>query len=152
MKGYYNLNDTLYNFLITDVLVNQVTKGSLDKITNAKKDMYPLVHVMINGAKIEGPSVVYNISILAMDLVDYSNADPVNLYYGNDNLDDVLHNTFLICQRFLESARRGSMDDLLFSVENDTADLEPFVERFTDDVAGWSMTFDVTTVNDMTIC
>ncbi|CAB5218005.1 hypothetical protein UFOVP207_53 [uncultured Caudovirales phage] len=152
MKGYYDIITQLESTLITDVYVNQVTKGSLDNITNAKKDMYPLAHLMINSAKIDGPTVVYNITILVMDLVDYSKADPIDLYFGNSNQDDVLHNTFLICQNFFESARRGNMSDMLMSIENENADLEPFVERFTDDVAGWSMTFDMTTQNDMTIC
>ena len=152
MIGYYNLITKIQDALITDVFVNQVTKGSLDVITNAKKDMYPLAHVMINNAKIESNVVVFNVSILVMDLVDYTKTDPIDLYFSNNNQDDVLHNTFLICQRFLENARRGGFADLGISAETDTADLEPFVERFTDDVAGWGMTLDLTIANDMTIC
>jgi hypothetical protein len=41
--------------------------------------------------------------------------------------------------------------DEKFVVETDPT-LEPFTERFENLLAGWTMTFDVTVPNDMTIC
>ena len=57
MKGYYELTSRLYGTLISDALINQVTKGSLDKVTNAKKDMYPLAHVMIDNGQFESNTI-----------------------------------------------------------------------------------------------
>ena len=151
MKGYYDFTTSLHNFLITDVLVNQVTKGSLDKITNAKKDMYPLAHVMIDGGAFESNTIRFTVTLVVMDLVDYTKEDLTHLYYGNNNEDDVHNQTLMICQRAFEDMRRGQMN-ANYSIESDTASFEFFVDRFTDDVAGCTMTFDVIMRNDMTIC
>ena len=151
MKGYYDFTTALHNFLITDVLVNQVTKGSLDKITNAKKDMYPLAHVMIDGGAFESNTIRFTVTLVVMDLVDYTKEDLTHLYYGNNNEDDVHNQTLMICQRAFEDMRRGQMN-ANYSIESDTASFEFFVDRFTDDVAGCTMTFDVIMRNDMTIC
>ena len=151
MKGYYDFTTALHNFLITDVLVNQVTKGSLDKITNAKKDMYPLAHVMIDGGAFESNTMRFTVTLVVMDLVDYTKEDLTHLYYGNNNEDDVHNQTLMICQRAFEDMRRGQMNNN-YSIESDTASFEFFVDRFTDDVAGCTMTFDVVMSNEMTIC
>lgn len=151
MKGYYDFTTALHNFLITDVLVNQVTKGSLDKITNAKKDMYPLAHVMIDGGAFESNTMRFTVTLVVMDLVDYTKEDLTHLYYGNNNEDDIHNQTLIICQRAFEDMRRGQMN-ANYSIESDTASFEFFVDRFTDDVAGCTMTFDVVMSNEMTIC
>ncbi len=151
MKGYYDLTKKLHDFLITDALVNQVTKGSLDKITNAKKDMYPLAHVMIDNGVFESNTIKFAVSLIVMDIVDYTKEDLTQLYYGNNNEDDIHNQTIMICQRAFEELRRGESSDN-FSIESDTASFELFVDRFTDDVAGCTMTFEVTMANQMTIC
>ena len=151
MKGYYDLTKALHNFLITDVLVNQVTKGSLDKITNAKKDMYPLAHVMIDSGAFESNTIRFQVVLIVMDILDYTKENLTDLYYGNNNEDDIHNQTIMICQRVFEDMRRGQMNEE-YSIESDTATFDLFTDKFTDDVAGCTMTFDVIMRNDMTIC
>lgn len=151
MKGYYDFTTALHDFLISDPLVNQVTKGSLDNITNAKKDMYPLAHVMIDNGAFESNTIRLSVSLVVMDIVDYTKEDLTDLYFGNNNEDDIHNQTLMICQRAFEDMRRGQMN-LDYSIESDTASFEFFVDRFTDDVAGCTMTFDVVMANEMTIC
>lgn len=151
MKGYYDFTTALHDFLISDPLVNQVTKGSLDKITNAKKDMYPLAHVMIDNGAFESNTIRLSVSLVVMDIVDYTKEDLTDLYFGNNNEDDIHNQTLMICQRAFEDMRRGQMN-LDYSIESDTASFEFFVDRFTDDVAGCTMTFDIVMANEMTIC
>lgn len=151
MKGYYDLTKKLHDLLITDALVNQVTKGSLDKITNAKKDMYPLAHVMIDNGVFESNTIKFAITLIVMDIVDYTKEDLTHLYYGNNNEDDIHNQTIMICQRAFEELRRGESSEKYF-IESDTASFELFVDRFTDDVAGCTMTFEITMANEMTIC
>lgn len=153
MKGYYELTEGIEVFLIQNTFVNNVTKGSLDKVINAKKDMYPLAHLIVNNAKFDSNVVVFNLSIIVMDLLDYTLDNVTDKFVGNNNEDDILNNTLIICQRFFEQARRGVFtDNYGFTIEDENADLEPFVERFTDDVAGWTMTLNITIPNEMTIC
>ena len=151
MKGYYDLTKKLHDLLITDALVNQVTKGSLDKITNAKKDMYPLAHVMIDNGVFESNTIRFSIALIVMDIVDYTKEDLTHLYYGNNNEDDIHNQTIMICQRAFEELRRGESSENYF-IESDTESFELFVDRFTDDVAGCTMTFEITMANEMTIC
>jgi len=151
MKGYYDFTTALHNHLISDPLINQVSKGSLDKITNAKKDMYPLAHVMIDGGGFEGSTIRLNVSIVVIDIVDYTKEDLTHLYFGNNNVDDIHNQTLMICQRAFESMRRGQMS-ADYSIESETAAFDFFEDRFTDDVAGCTMTFDITMANEMTIC
>ena len=47
--------------------------------------------------------------------------------------------------------RRGDLYDDLFQVSG-TPTCEPFVERFENYLAGWTITCDVIMPNDMTIC
>lgn len=151
MKGYYDLTKALHDFLISDALVNQVTKGSIDKITNAKKDMYPLAHVMIDSGAFESNTIRFQVVLIVMDIIDYTKEDLTDLYFGNNNEDDIHNQTIMICQRAFEDMRRGEMN-YDYSIESDTATFELFTDRFTDDVAGCTMTFDVVMSNDMTIC
>lgn len=149
--SYYDIVTRLYKELNNNPLVNQVTKGPLDAITNAKQNIYPLAHVMVNNSTFETSIVRFNISIIAMDLVDYSKDETVNIYIGNNNEDDVLNTTLAILNRTFESMYRGAMDDDGYSLTG-VATCEPFYDRFTDAVAGWTMTFDVEVANNMTIC
>jgi hypothetical protein len=151
MSGYYDIVTRIYKELNNNPLVNQVTKGTLDVITNAKQNVYPLTHVMVNNATFETSVIRFNISIIAMDLVDYSKEETVNLYIGNNNEDDVLNTTLAILNRTYESMYRGAMDSDGYSLTG-IATSEPFYDRFTDAVAGWTMTFDIEVYNDMTIC
>jgi len=152
MKGYYDFTKALHDSLISDPLVNQVTKGSLDKITNAKKDMYPLAHVMIDSGGFEANTIRLNVSVILIDIIDYTKEDLTDLYFGNNNVDDIHNQTLMICQRVFEDLRRGNMNDLLFSIESEVASFDFFEDRFTDAVAGTTMTFDVVMPNEMTIC
>ena len=151
MKGYYELTTLLNDLLIGDPLINQTTKGSIDKITNAKKDMYPLAHVLVDTGGFESNTVRFSVSVIVMDLIDYTKEDLEGLYYGNNNEDDVHHQSIASCQRLFEQLRRGEYSRE-YSIESDSASFELFTERFTDDVAGCTMTFDVTMANEMTIC
>jgi hypothetical protein len=113
--------------------------------------MYPLAHVMIDNGAFEENTIRFSVSLVVMDIVDYTKEDLTHLYFGNNNEDDIHNQTLMICQRAFESMRRGDLGDN-YSIESETASFEFFVDRFTDDVAGCTMTFDVIMANEMTIC
>lgn len=153
MKGYYDLTKNLHRYLIVNNFINNVTIGSLDEVVNAKKDMFPLAHVMINSAKFDGPAQSFNVTLLFMDIIDYTKEEITDAYLGNDNVVDILNQMHVVAQRFYTVASRGEMStDYTMEIQPAVAELTPFVERFTDDVAGWEMTFDVTMAIEMTLC
>jgi len=64
----------------------------------------------------------------------------------------VLHTQEMVARRLLEMLNRGDLYDDGFQLTNNSASIEYFVDRFENKIAGVTMTFDVMTFNDMTIC
>ena len=151
MTGYYNLLDKLKTHFDADVIVNTVTQGDIFKVDLSKQTIFPLVHIMVNNCTLDSNTTTWNISLIAMDVVDLSKSATTNLFLGNDNEIDVLNTQHAVLNRAYEIIKHGSLAYDLFMVEG-TASLEPFTERFENYMAGWTMTFDVVTPNEMTIC
>ena len=151
MTGYYNLLDKLKTHFDADVIVNTVTQGDIFKVDLSKQTIFPLVHIMVNNCTLDSNTTTWNISLIAMDIVDLSKSATTNIFLGNDNEIDVLNTQHAVLNRAYEIIKHGSLAYDLFMVEG-TASLEPFTERFENYMAGWTMTFDVVTPNEMTIC
>ena len=151
MTGYYNLLDKLKTHFDADVIVNTVTQGDIFKVDLSKQTIFPLVHIMVNNCTLDSSTTTWNISLIAMDIVDLSKSVTTDLFLGNDNEVDVLNTQQAVLNRAYEIIKHGSLAYDLFMVEG-TASLEPFTERFENYMAGWTMTFDVVTPNEMTIC
>ena len=151
MTGYYNLLDKLKTHFDADAIVNTVTQGDIFKVDLAKQTIFPLLHIMVNNCTLDERTTTWNISLIAMDVVDISKNTSTNIFLGNDNEIDVLNTQHAVLNRAYELIKHGSLAYDLFMVEG-TANLEPFTERFENYMAGWTMTFDVVTPNEMTIC
>ena len=151
MTGYYNLLDKLKAHFDADVIVNTVTQGDIFKVDLSKQTIFPLLHIMVNNCTLDSNTTTWNISLIAMDVVDLSKSATSNIFLGNDNEIDVLNTQHAVLNRAYEIIKHGSLAYDLFMVEG-TASLEPFTERFENYMAGWTMTFDVVTPNEMTIC
>lgn len=152
MKGFYEISQAIKNQLDEDAFVNTVTIGDIFKIDLNKQTIFPLSHIMINNATYNGKTFNYNISVLCMDIVDESKEATTDLFRGNDNEQDVLHTQEMVARRLLEMLNRGDLYDDGFQLTNNSASIEYFVDRFENKIAGVTMTFDVMTFNDMTIC
>jgi hypothetical protein len=151
MKGFYNLIDTIKAELEAIPFVNTVTQGDIYDVDLAKQTIFPLSHIIVNNATFENNQTRFNVSIVAMDIVDINKKDAPTEYIGNDNVQDVLNQQLIVCQRVYESARRGDLYSDLYQTDG-TATCEPFTERFENFLAGWTMTFDVLVPNEMSIC
>ena len=151
MTGYYNLLDKLKTHFDADAVVNTVTQGDIFDVDLSKQTIFPLLHIMVNNCTLSGNTTTWNISLIAMDVVDISKNTSTNIFLGNDNEIDVLNTQHAVLNRAYQLIKHGSLAYDLFMVEG-TASLEPFTERFENYMAGWAMTFDVVTPNEMTIC
>ena len=149
MSNYYDIATKIYNEINNNQLVNQVTKGDLSDVLNNKQNMFPLCHIMINNATLSNQVLNFNVSIICMDLVDFRKDSTNTLYVGNNNEDDVMNTTLTILNRVYESMYRGELKDL-YDILSD-ATCEPFFDKFSENVAGWTMTFDISTENTMQI-
>ena len=147
---YYEITKAIKDQLKEDLFVNTVTIGDIFKIDLNKLTIFPLSHIMINSATYQGPTWIYNVSILCMDVVDESKELTTDIFLGNDNEQDVLNTQLMVANRFLEVLRRGNMSgDYELS---GTPTVEFFVERFENKLAGITLTFDIVIQNEMTKC
>ena len=151
MIGFYTAIDKLKTHLDADALVNSVSEGDIFQVDLAKQTIFPLVHIMVNSCTFEVNVLRFNISLIAMDLVDISKNENTNVYLGNDNTQDALNSTLAILNRAYDVMLHGSLAYDLFQIDGNP-NCEPFTERFENLLSGWTMTFDVLVPNDMTIC
>ena len=148
---YFDIIDKLKTHFDGDVLVNTVTQGNLFDIDLSKQTIFPLVHIIVNTASLEGNVVRYNISILAMDIVDIAKDEEENKFDGNDNELYVLNTQLQVLTRCYELLLRGDLWTDKFQIDGNPT-CEPFVDRFENKLAGWTMTTDILIPNGMTIC
>jgi hypothetical protein len=151
MIGFYTAIDKLKTHFDGDALVNSVSEGDIFQVDLAKQTIFPLVHIMVNSCSFETNVLRFNISLIAMDLVDISKNEDTNVYLGNDNTQDALNSTLAILNRAYDIMLHGSLAYDLFQIDGNP-NCEPFTERFENLLSGWTMTFDVLVPNDMTIC
>jgi hypothetical protein len=151
MIGYQYLLDQLRAEIATIPMVNTITQGALDDIDNYKQSIFPVVHLIVNSVSPSSNTLEFNISIVAMDVVDISKDETTDKFYGNDNEIYVLNTTLAILVRIIDVLRRGSLSDRNIELTG-TAALEPFTERFENYLAGWTATVSILVPNEMSIC
>ena len=150
-QGFYNLTDKLKEELLKDPFVNTVTYGNIFEVDLNKQTIFPLSHFIVNNVVDRGQTLLFNISLLCMDLVDESKEDVVDGFIGNDNEQDVLNTQLAVANRIGAMLKRGDLYRTKYQLDGDVS-LEPFVDRFDNKVAGWTATFNVVIPNEITIC
>lgn len=151
MTGFYNITDKIKDTLAAEPFVNTVTYGSLDDVDLNKQTIFPLSHIIVNNCSVANNTLTFNISVLAMDVVDESKEEVEDDFVGNDNEQDVMNTQLAVLNRLIAILQRGDVYTDKFQVVG-AVGCEPFVDRFENKLAGWVATFDVVVENDMTIC
>ena len=151
MKGFYNVTETIKNQLLSDVNVNTVTMGDITKVDLSKQTLFPLSHMIVNSVTNEDSILRYNISILSMDIVDISKEEVVDLFIGNNNEQDVLNTQLVVLNKLVQVLRGGDLYTSMYQLDGSPS-FEPFMDRFENEVAGWTLSLDVIVPNDITIC
>ena len=151
MKGFYQVTDKLKTLLNAEPFVNTVTYGSIDDVDLDKQSIFPLSHIIVNNAVVGTKTTTFSISVLAMDIVDISNDEVTDTFVGNDNEQDVLNTQLALLTRVINELQRGDSYTDKYQVQEDVT-CEPFIDRFENKLAGWTATFSVMVVNDMTVC
>jgi hypothetical protein len=149
--GFYQITKTIKDQLLDDVNVNTVTTGDITDIDLAKQTMYPLSHIIVNNVTLEENIYRFNISVLAMDIVDQSKEATTDIFKGNNNEQDVLNTQLVVLNKLIQVLRMGTLYQNKYQLDGDPT-CEPFYDRFENQVAGWACTFDVLIQNDINIC
>ena len=151
MKRFYQVTETIKNQLLSDVNVNTVTTGDITKIDLSKQTIYPLSHIIVNNVSNDDNILRFNLSVLSMDIVNISKKKSVDIFRGNNNEQDILNTQLAVLNKLAQVLRGGTLFQDLYQLEG-TTNLEPFYDRFENEMAGWAMTFDVIVNNDINIC
>ena len=150
MNGFYRVIDTIKDTLQADVNCNTVTYGDITQIDLSKQTIFPLSHIIVNSATSGENIMTFNISILAMDIVDQSK-DEGDVFRGNDNEQDVLNTQLTVVNKVIQKLRIGSLYSDKYQVQGDV-NIEFFRDRFENMVAGCTATMDVIIENDVNVC
>ena len=150
INGFYRVIDTIKDTLQADVNCNTVTYGDITQIDLSKQTMFPLSHIIVNSATSGENIMTFNISILAMDIVDQSK-DEGDVFRGNDNEQDVLNTQLTVVNKVIQKLRIGSLYSDKYQVQGDV-NIEFFRDRFDNMVAGCTATMDIIIENDVNVC
>jgi hypothetical protein len=151
MNGFYQFTTKIKDTLKLDPFVNTVTYGDIFQVDLSKQTIFPLSHLVVNNVTKESNIMRFNISILAMDIVDMTKDETTDIFIGNDNTQDIWHTQLKVLDRLTELMRRSSIVSEGYQLDGNPT-FEQFTERFENYLAGWTVTFDVIVGNDMTIC
>ena len=151
MKGFYQVTQVIKDQLLADVNVNTVTTGDITRIDLSKQTMFPLSHIIINNVGNEDNILRFSLSVLAMDVVNISKEEVVDIFIGNNNEQDILNTQLAVLNKLVQVLRGGTLHQDLYQLDG-SPNFEPFYDRFENEMAGWALTFDVIIPNDISIC
>jgi hypothetical protein len=151
IRGFYQITETIETQLLADVNVNTVTTGDIFDIDLSKQSIFPLAHIIVNSVTLQEQVMSFNITVMAMDIVDESKEATTDIFRGNNNEQDVLNTQLAVLNKLIMVLRRGDLYSDKFQLEGNPT-LEPFYERFDNRLAGYAATMDVIIHNDITIC
>ena len=151
IRGFYQLTETIKTQLLADVNVNTVTTGDIFDIDLSKQSIFPLAHIIVNNVTAQEQVLLFNITVMAMDIVDESKKETTDIFVGNNNEQDVLNTQLAVLNKLIMVLRRGTLYSDKFQLQAD-ATLEPFYERFDNRLAGYAATMNVIIHNDIDIC
>jgi hypothetical protein len=151
MTPFYKITEKLREHLEADEFINVVTHGDIFRVDLAKQTIFALAHIMVNTATIGERAIQFNVSIIFADLVDISKEETTDIFNGNDNEIDVLNQMLVVAMRLTNAIKRGSLFDETFELVGEPT-AEPFIERFENNLAGWTLSFDLLTPNEISIC
>ena len=152
MTHVYDILEIIKDELLTSPSVNTVTYGDLSEVDLDKTTIFPLSHMLIDSANYKERTVVFNINLLCADIVDY-NTKKANheLFYGNDNLQDVMNTQFQVINSLIMKLMRGDLFEMNYQVTTQPT-AEPFKERFGNELAGWGVNISIEVPNCISIC
>ena len=151
MKGFYQVTEIIKDALLSDANVNTVTTGDITRIDLGKQTMFPLSHLIVNNVSNEDNILRFNLSVLAMDVVNVSKEEVVDIFIGNNNEQDILNTQLAVLNKLVQVLRGGTLYQDLYQLDG-TPSFEPFYDRFENEVAGWALSFDVMIPNEIEIC
>lgn len=151
MNGFYRILDIIKDTLKADPNCNTVTYGDITQVDLEKQTIFPLSHIIVNSVNSGENTLTFNLSVLSMDIVDFRKEFRSTDFQGNDNEQDILNTQLSVLNKLIQKLRIGNLYQDKYQVLGDVT-LEPFRDRFENQIAGWTATMDVIIENDVNVC
>ena len=152
-NNFYEIVDNLKEFLQRGPFTNTVSFGDITDVDLDKTTIFPLAHINVDNVAITGPTVIFTIKLMVMDIVDENmgEADEFSLFLGNDNTQDILNTQLSVMQRLTAELMRGELADKAVKLLNDELNCQPFKDRFKNVLAGYTSTIQFVVPNTTSI-
>jgi hypothetical protein len=151
IRGFYQLTEKIKEQLLLDININTVTSGDLSDVNLNKQDIFPLGHIIVESVTDEEQVLRFNITVLACDMVNQSKDLTVDRFTGNSNEQDILNTQLAVLNKLIQTLRMGDLYTDMYQLEGNPS-LQPFYDRFENQLAGWSVSMEVLIYNDIYIC
>lgn len=152
MTQFYDILDKIKEELRLNPNVFSVTYGDITKVDLDKTTIFPLSHLNISNATIGEHTISFTLQLLCVDIVDYNKeANPDDEFYGNDNMQDILNTQLQVVNDIVSKLRRGDLFTDRLQVVEDVS-VQPFMDRFENELAGWGADIIIEMPNDISIC
>ena len=151
VRGFYQLTETIKEQLLSDVNVNTVTTGDITDVNLSKQDIFPLSHIIINNVAVNEQTLDFNISILSSDIVNQSKLETTDVFTGNNDVQNILNTQLSVLNKLIQKLRMGNLHTDMYQLDGSPS-LEPFYDRFENQLAGWTATMNIQIYNDIYIC
>ena len=152
MTQVYDILDKIKDQLLEHPFVNTVTTGDLSDVDLTKTTIFPLTHLIITNAAISERVITFNLDVIAMDVVDQTNnISKFDMFYGNDNTQDILNTQLNVITSIHSHLNRGNLWDNRLQTDSDMS-AKPFLERFENVLAGWEGSISISVPNGLNIC
>jgi len=152
MTQVYDLLDKIKDELRANNHVNTVSFGDITEVNLDKTDIFPITHLNISNAVIDSQSITFTLQVLCADIIDYNKEQySKDVFYGNNNLQDVLNTQLQVMNLIFSKLKRGNLRADKLQVD-DTMSCQPFKERFENELAGWSVDLTLDVSNNISVC
>jgi len=152
---YYNVLDYFKTIMNNHPSIAFVSQGDLYSIDTNQFPTYPLGNILINGARFDGHTTIYRCQLLVADKIKDKNNESSGIrnnqtipFYGTDDVVDIHANSFAILNDLLSFTAEGTTN---FSI-NSAINLEAFIDKYDNGLAGFVANFELTTFNDRPKC
>lgn len=152
MTQVYDILNKIKDRLRDNPNVFTVSFGDLTEIDLNKTTIFPLSHLTITNVTFDRSVINFTVNLICVDVVEYNKENySDDIFYGNDNLQDVYNTQLQVVNDIVQSVRRGSLfDDKIQLLENPSA--TPFKDRYENELAGWGIELNLSMINDISIC
>ena len=151
IRSYYKISELLESSLLSNNITKTVTIGDVSEVDLGKQTIFPLAHFIVNSVVSTQQTLVYNITVLVMDIKDTSKYKEVDKFRKNTDEQDILNTQLGVLNLLIQKLRFGDLATQGYKLTNDPS-CEPFVDRFENNLAGWNADLNIEIPNDQNIC